>query len=584
MIVTCFGDMGDNETSFFVCRPSGDKELLYDFDGIILKGVSEWTTWVLLILLAVWDLIAVLCPFGPLRLLLKHSEENQQEIPALLYTLMVWIMATPASPKITVSEVTDATSNSDLNSTVTNTNSVASSSSIKKPTPLRIIPSKSYNNSLSPDGLHTKNEVSLSPISPKQVTIIKKSSNVSLSGGNGNTSPSTKPQSPRPLSVSSLSSGSLTLTRKKNPTLKRYPSNGSGHSPSINGSSVILTNRPPSVTHRNFLPSQPGSISDENATTASLFQENNNDTIKRGNSVDSQIFVRKRVDKKYKYPSSRRHNFSQGSQTHYYYGHRSPYASNHSTDYDSSTLSDDTSDYHFHAKEHSISSIPLMKSQTSSVNDTSQHRHHHQYRNSIRSEDDQNDNKNHRHRSRYSSMGSPSDYNYHMSEEEMLRRKRRKEKQMRREMRKRERLEQQRIENEEEEAERTGIKLGLGDFVFYSVLVAKAASKDWLTTINCTVAVITGLTITIFLLAVFKRALPALPISIAFGLIFYFCSKHLISVLMDTTTYITYFSVDRTSLHSFYVNCLNEMKNLLQDDQVVSRLDIGKKYGGYFHF
>ncbi|KAL7746324.1 hypothetical protein RI367_008332 [Sorochytrium milnesiophthora] len=80
-------------------------------------------------------------------------------------------------------------------------------------------------------------------------------------------------------------------------------------------------------------------------------------------------------------------------------------------------------------------------------------------------------------------------------------------------------------EEEEEDDEQNGLKLGLGDFVFYSVLTARAAMSDWVTTIACIIAVTTGMTMTIFILAIFQKPLPALPISIAFGMLFYFVSS-----------------------------------------------------------
>ncbi|XP_057952212.1 presenilin-like protein At2g29900 [Malania oleifera] len=76
------------------------------------------------------------------------------------------------------------------------------------------------------------------------------------------------------------------------------------------------------------------------------------------------------------------------------------------------------------------------------------------------------------------------------------------------------------------------IKLGLGDFIFYSVLVGRAAMYDLMTVYACYLAIIAGLGITLLLLAFYQKALPALPVSVMLGVLFYFLTRILLEVFV----------------------------------------------------
>jgi hypothetical protein len=66
-----------------------------------------------------------------------------------------------------------------------------------------------------------------------------------------------------------------------------------------------------------------------------------------------------------------------------------------------------------------------------------------------------------------------------------------------------------------------GLRLGLGDFCFYGILVTRAARLGWDLVILCLLAVILGLSLTLLILAWVQRPLPALPCSLLLGVLFF---------------------------------------------------------------
>lgn len=53
--------------------------------AFVFTWIPQWTTWVLLVAMALYDIAAVLIPGGPLRVLVEMAQEREEEIPALVY-------------------------------------------------------------------------------------------------------------------------------------------------------------------------------------------------------------------------------------------------------------------------------------------------------------------------------------------------------------------------------------------------------------------------------------------------------------------------------------------------------------------
>ncbi|KAM9989959.1 hypothetical protein ACTFIY_005989 [Dictyostelium cf. discoideum] len=82
----------------------------------------------------------------------------------------------------------------------------------------------------------------------------------------------------------------------------------------------------------------------------------------------------------------------------------------------------------------------------------------------------------------------------------------------------------------------SNLKLGLGDFIFYSLLISRAALVHMSCVFSTFIAILTGLFLTLLCLAIFKKALPALPISIFLGILFYYISNNFLTPFIEALT------------------------------------------------
>jgi presenilin 1 len=81
------------------------------------------------------------------------------------------------------------------------------------------------------------------------------------------------------------------------------------------------------------------------------------------------------------------------------------------------------------------------------------------------------------------------------------------------------------------------IKLGLGDFVIYSLIAGRAASVGVLEAGVCVVVILVGLIATLTLLAVSGKALPALPVSVAFAVVAFVVTEIVARLFIMQQTY-----------------------------------------------
>ena len=75
--------------TFFLPLPLRLRQAYLVFIGVVtalwFMHLPELTTWALLVLMALYDVVAVLSPAGPLRAIVELAQEREEDIPALVY-------------------------------------------------------------------------------------------------------------------------------------------------------------------------------------------------------------------------------------------------------------------------------------------------------------------------------------------------------------------------------------------------------------------------------------------------------------------------------------------------------------------
>jgi len=85
---------------------------------------------------------------------------------------------------------------------------------------------------------------------------------------------------------------------------------------------------------------------------------------------------------------------------------------------------------------------------------------------------------------------------------------------------------------EEPAEERRHLQLGLGDFIFYSILVIRSSIAGVLPAVVSFTTILAGLIVTLLIALRGRKPLPALPVSILLGVVSHFLSVLLVSPLV----------------------------------------------------